>query len=166
MSLIPGNVCVYTKCLWTEQRILAKHVICWSGQRSIFCPIKAVLSVRKCSEPVVRLLFEHFTNFEDLQLRHSGVKHTVFNINPTHCITPINLITTINITLTINVINVHRKRNDFFLYWSLLISTIQYTILTILNKEWHCKIKIKGTDKMQLVCRMLQLLITKNKYVI
>ena len=97
-----------------NKEFLAKHVICGSGQRSIFCPIKAVLSVRKCSEPVVRLLFEHFTNFEDLQLRHSGVKHTVFNINPTHCITPINLITTINITLTINVINVHRKRNDFF----------------------------------------------------
>ena len=54
----------------------------------------------------------------------------------------------------------------FFWYWSLLISAIQYTILTILNKEWHCKTKIKGKDKIQLVYRMLQLLITKNEYVI
>ena len=29
--------------------------------------------------------------------------------------------------------------------------------------EWHCKTKIKGTDNIQLVYRMLQLLITKDE---
>ena len=31
----------------------------------------------------------------------------------------------------------------FLKYWCLFISAIQYTILTILNKEWHCKTKTK-----------------------
>ena len=47
-----------------------------------------------------------------------------------------------------------------FFYWSLLISTIQNTILT--NKERRYKTKIKGTDKIQLLYGMLQLLITKK----
>ena len=35
-----------------------------------------------------------------------------------------------------------------------------------INKEWHCKTKIKGADKTQLVYRMLWLLITKiNSYI-
>ena len=48
-----------------------------------------------------------------------------------------------------------------FFNWSLLISTIQYTILT--NKERRYKTKIKGTDNIQLLYRMLQLLIAKKK---
>ena len=49
----------------------------------------------------------------------------------------------------------------FFFNWSLLMSTIQYTILT--NKERRYKTKIKGTDYIQLLYRMLQLLIAKKK---
>ena len=49
-----------------------------------------------------------------------------------------------------------------FFNWSLLISTIQYTIL--INKERRYKAKIKGTDNIQLLYRMLQLLITKRKW--
>ena len=41
---------------------------------------------------------------------------------------------------------------------SLLIGTIQYTILT--NKEWHYKTKI---GKIQLVYKILELLITKSE---
>ena len=43
------------------------------------------------------------------------------------------------------------------------MSTIQYTILT--KKERRYKTKIKGTDKIQLVYRMLKLFITKNEKV-
>ena len=47
-----------------------------------------------------------------------------------------------------------------FFYWSLLISTIQNTILT--NKERRYKTKVKGTDMIQLLYGMLELLITKK----
>ena len=48
------------------------------------------------------------------------------------------------------------KCNHNFFNERLLISTIQYTILT--NRERRYKTKIKGTDKIQLSYRMLQLL--------
>ena len=46
--------------------------------------------------------------------------NTQFSISTLPIVSPINLITTINITLTINVINVHRKRIDFFLILKLI----------------------------------------------
>ena len=55
---------------------------------------------------------------------------------------------------------------DFFLMLKLIDKYNTIYNINNINKEWHCKTKIKGTDKTQLVYRMLWLLITKiNSYI-